>query len=168
MTLSTKITASLTATLTDALDLSTATDPLSYTARTTMTSGTGANQADMLWHDRRTIAASSDEDLDLAGSLVDGLGNTQTFARVKLLMVSAAAANTNNVNVTSDGSAGVPGLFLALGDGVVVRPGGLFLWVAPDATAAAVTASTGDLLNVANSSSGSTVTYDVVIIGASA
>jgi hypothetical protein len=168
MALNTKFATSVTATLTDALDLSTASDPLAYTARTTLTSGTGANQADMLWHDRRTLAASADEDLDLAGVLVNGLGDTQTFARVKGILVAASSANTNNCNVTSDASAGVPGLFLALGDGVVVRPGGLFLWIAPDATAAVVTATTGDLLNVANSSGSTSVTYDVVIIGASA
>lgn len=168
MTLSTKIVTSLVATLTDALDLSTATDPLSYTKRTTLTSGTGANQADMLWHDTRTVTASSNEDLDLAGVLVNALGDTQTFARVKVLMVSAAAANTNTVNVTSKATNGVPGLFLALGDGIVVRPGGMFLWTASDATGAVVTAATGDLLNVANSGAGSSVTYDVVIIGASA
>lgn len=168
MTLSTKIVTTLVATLTDALDLSTATDPLTYTKRTTLTSGTGANQADMSWHDTRTLSASADEDLDLAGVLVNALGDTQTFARIKAVMVTAAAANTNNCNVTSDGTAGVPGLFLALGDGIVVRPGGTFLWVAPDATGAVVTATTGDLLNVANSAGSTSVTYDVVIIGASA
>lgn len=168
MTLNTKIVTSLVATLNEALDLSTATDPLALTQRTTLLSGTGANQADMSWHDTRTISASGDEDLDLAGVLVNAFGDTQTFARVKAVMVTAAAANTNNCNVTSDGSAGVPGLFLALGDGIVVRPGGTFLWVAPDATGAVVTATTGDLLNVANSSSGSSVTYSIVIIGASA
>ena len=45
---------------------------------------------------------------------------------------------------------------------------GKFIWVAPDATGIAVTASTGDLITVTNSSSGTAVTYDVVIIGASA
>jgi hypothetical protein len=168
MALTTKFVTTLVGTLTDALDLSTATDPLSYTKRTTLTSGTGANQADMMWHDTRTLSASADEDLDLAGVLVNGLGDTQTFARVKGLLVAAASGNTNNCNVTSYGSAGVPGLFLALGDGVVVRPGGLFLWTSPDATGAVVTAATGDLLNVANSSGSTSVTYDVVIIGASA
>jgi hypothetical protein len=168
MALSTRLSLSLIATLTDALGLSSPADALAYTSLIKLATGTGANQANMLWHDRRTVAASTDEDLDLAGVLVDGLGDTQTFARVKALLVAADDGNTNNVNVTADGSAGVPGLFLALGDGVVVRPGGLFLWVAPDATAAVVTATTGDIINVANSGSGTGVTYDVIIIGASA
>lgn len=167
MALSTKIVAALTATLTDALDLSTASDPLAYTQRTTLTSGTAANQADMLWHDRRTLTASATEDLDLAGVLVNALGDTQTFARVKGFMVTAAAANTNNVQVTRPAANGVP-LFIAAGDGVNVRPGGMLFMVAPDATGYAVTAATGDLITVTNSGAGTSVTYDVVIIGASA
>lgn len=167
MALTTKFVTQVTSTLTDALDLSTVTDPLAYTQRTTLTSGTAANQADMLWHDRRTLAASATEDLDLAGVLVNGLGDTQTFARVKGFLVFAAAANTNNVQVTRPAANGVP-LFIAAGDGVNVRPGGTLLIIAPDATGYAVTAATGDLLTFTNSGAGTTVTYDVVIIGASA
>ena len=71
------------------------------------------------------------------------------------------------MRVTRPASNGVP-LFLAASDGLDVKPGGCFLWLAPDATGVAVTAGTGDLINIANSSSGTSVTYDVVIIGASA
>jgi len=38
---------------------------------------------------------------------------------------------------------------------------------AADATTYAVTAGTGDLLKVANSAGGTSVTYDIVIIGSS-
>jgi hypothetical protein len=58
-------------------------------------------------------------------------------------------------------------LFLAASDGIDVQPGGVFLWVAPT-TGVTVTAATGDILNIDNSSSGTSVTYDVVIIGTSA
>jgi hypothetical protein len=167
MALSTKLTTSLVATLTDALDLSTASDPLSYATTYNLTSGTGASQADMLWHDRRTLSASATEDLDLAGVLVNGLGDTQTFARIKMVVVGAASGNTNNVNVTRPASNGVP-LFLAASDGIPVRPGGMFLWVATDATAVAVTAGTGDLLTFTNSAGSTSVTYDIILIGASA
>lgn len=167
MALTTKIDAKLVATLTDALDLSTVSDPLTIEKALRWASGTGANQADMLWHDRRTLAASATENLDLAGVLVNGLGDTVTFARIKAVFVLAAAANTNNVNVIREGTNGVP-LFLALGDGIPVRPGGLFLWAAGDATAVVVTASTGDLLTVTNSGAGSAVTYDIAVVGATA
>lgn len=132
-----------------------------------LTSGTGSNQADLIFHDQRTLAASGTEDLDLAGSLTDAYGTTLTFARIKAIMVTAASGNTNNVQVTRPASNGVP-LFLAAGDGIPVLPGGVFLWVAPNAAGVAVTAGTGDLLTFTNSAGTTSVTYDVVIIGASA
>lgn len=155
------------ASLTNPLDLSTPVDELDLTFRDTLENGTGADQGNMCWHDTRTLAASANEDLDLAGSLTNAFGATQTFARIKLVMVLARAANTNNVRVTRPASNGVP-LFLAASDGIDVRPGGAFVWYAPDATGVAVTAGTGDLINVANSSGSTSVTYDVVIIGSSA
>ncbi len=149
------------------LDLLTRSAPLSLSKRIRLSSGTGLDAADMLWTDTRTLAASGTEDLDLAGSLTGAFGNTLTFARVKAVIISAAAGNTNNVNVTRPASNGAP-LFMAAGDGIAVRPGGVFAWVAPDATAVAVTAGTGDLITVTNSAGSTSVSYDVVIIGASA
>jgi hypothetical protein len=167
MALTTRLSLSLLATLTDALDLSTATDRLDYLKNIELATGTAANQSDMLWHDRRTLSASATENLDFAASLTNGLGDTQTFARIKAFIVYAATGNTNNVNVIREGTNGVP-LFLAAGDGIAVRPGGLFVAVAPDATAYAVTASTGDLVTFTNSAGSTSVTYDVIVIGASA
>ncbi|QFQ97456.1 hypothetical protein F9278_15930 [Streptomyces phaeolivaceus] len=167
MTLSTSLSLSLRSTLSSALDLVTPQAPLDYSASVALASGVGANQADKIFADTRTLAASATEDLDLAGVLSDPLGAALTFARVKAVLIRAAAGNTNNVQVTRPASNGVP-LFLAAGDGLAVRPGGLFLWVAPDATGVAVTAGTGDLLTLTNSAGSTSVTYDVVIIGASA
>lgn len=167
MALSTNLLVKLDATLTSALDLVTASVPLTISDRTRLTSGTGLGAADMLWSDTRTLAASATEDLDLAGSLTGPLGTTLTFARVKLVYVTAAAANTNNVNVTRVATTGIP-MFLADGDGISVRPGGTFLAVAPDATGYAVTATTDDTISFTNSAGSTSVTYSVVIIGASA
>lgn len=167
LSLSTDLTVRLAATLTNPADLSTPTDALIKSTVFNWTSGTGANQGDRRFHDQRTLSASATEDLDLAGSLTDVFGNTITFARIKLVMVTAAAANTNNVNVTRPAANGVP-LFLAAGDGIPIRPGGGNIWWAPDSTGVAVTAGTGDLLTFTNSAGSTSVTYDVVIIGASA
>jgi hypothetical protein len=167
MALATDLSVRLAATLTNPLDLSTPADALVKAVTLALTSGTGASQANMMWHDQRTLSASATENLDLAGSLTNAFGTTQTFARIKLVLVSAAAANTNNVNVIREGTNGVP-LFLALGDGIPVRPGGVFLWAATDSTSVAVTAGTGDLLTVTNSAGSTSVTYDIIIIGASA
>jgi len=167
MTLVSDLTVKAACTLSRTLDLGAVSAPLSLTERIRLASGTGADQADLLFHDTRTLAASATEDLDLAGSLTDALGTSLTFARIKGLIVAAAAGNTNNVNVTRPASNGVP-LFLAASDGIPVRPGGVFAWFAPDATAVAVTGGTGDLLTFTNSAGSTSVTYDVVIVGASA
>lgn len=167
MALTTNLLVELGAELTSALDLVTVTAPLALSTRTRLSSGTGLAAADMAWSDTRTLSASGTEDLDLAGSLTGPFGSSLTFARIKLLYVTALAANTNNVNIIRPASNGVP-LFLAAGDGVPVKPGGSFLWVAPDATGVPVTAATGDLITFTNSGGTTGVTYSVVIIGASA
>jgi hypothetical protein len=165
MSLSVRALLQLTATLTSASDLTTAEAPVSIGKQQNFTNGAGADQADLIWTDRRTVAASSTDSLDLAGSLTDVFGATLTFARIKLIYVSAASGNTNNVNVTRPASNGVP-LFLAAGDGIAVKPDGAFVWIAPDASGVAVTASTGDLIDIVNSGAGSSVTYDIVVVGA--
>src|SRR5688572_14836683 len=99
MALSTELSVRLAGTLTSSLDLSTPADALVHATKMILTSGTGANQADMMWHDTRTLGASASENLDLAGSLTNAFGTTQTFARIKMVLVTAASANTNNVNV---------------------------------------------------------------------
>ena len=167
MALSLTVKAGIRGNHTKALDLGTADLPIDVLANIALADGTGANQADRIFTDTRTLAASATEDLDLAGSLTDAYGATITMARIKAILVKAASGNTNNVNVSRPASNGVP-LFLAASDGIAVLPGGAFLWVAPNAAGVAVTAGTGDLLTFTNSSSGTSVTYDVVIVGSSA
>ncbi|MCW2767774.1 MAG: hypothetical protein JWO11_3733, partial [Nocardioides sp.] len=86
---------------------------------------------------------------------------------IKMIVVFAASGNTNNVNVVQPASNGVP-LFLAAGDGVAVKPSGMFVWYDPSAAGVVVTPATGDLLNLVNSGAGTSVTYDIHIVGASA
>lgn len=133
-----------------------------------LTSGTGANQADRIFADTRTIAASGTDPLDLAGVLVDAVGTTMTLLRAKLLYVAASAANSNNVVVGGAGANAFINWVGAAAHTVNVRPGGFLCLYAPDAVAYAVTAATGDILNIANSGAGTSVTYDVVIMGSSA
>jgi len=130
------------------------------------TDGAGAGQANVLFSDTRTLAASANEDLDLSGSLLGLLGNTAAFARVKGIIIVAAAANTNNVVVQRPASNGAP--FVDAEEKLFpdVRPGGVAMWLDPGATGVALTASSADLINIANSSSGTSVTYDIYVIGA--
>ncbi|MFE7273038.1 hypothetical protein [Streptomyces sp. NPDC057623] len=162
----TRVEVKLTATQTKPDDLSVPQDAIEYLKALSFTDGAGAGAANLVFHDKRTLAASATENLDLAGVLSDKFGTALTFARIKAVLVVAAAANTNNVQVTQPAANGVPGVFLAAGDGVSVQPGGAFLWVAPSAAGAVVTAGTGDLLTATNSAAGTSVTYDVLILGA--
>lgn len=148
------------------LDLQTGSAPGLIKKIYSFADGAGVNAANRAFFDRRTLSASATESLDLAGSLVDAFGSTITWARVKVLAVTAASANTNNVIVGGTGSNGFINWVSDATDAIVVRPGGMFVLVATDATGYAVTAATGDLLKIANSSSGTSVTYDIAIIGA--
>ncbi|HEX4816703.1 MAG TPA: hypothetical protein VFV66_28510 [Nonomuraea sp.] len=157
----------LDAEITSSLDLTTPTSALSVARQLRLAQGTGAGQADMIWSDKVTIAASGTQAIDLAGSLTGPLGGTLTFVKLKMIVVAAVPGNTNNVNVVSDATNG-PLLFLAKGDGIPVKPGGLFVWFDPSAAGVPITAGTGDLINLVNSAAGTPVTADVVIVGASA
>ncbi|MFE0132395.1 hypothetical protein ACFWY6_12605 [Streptomyces sp. NPDC059037] len=169
MGLSASLSVAATVSQTKALDLTTVADPLMFRRAVNLTDGTAAGKADKVFHDRRTLAASATEDLDLAGVLLDAFGAAITFVRVKGLFISAAAANSNNVVVGNATSNGWATLLNATGT-LTLRPGASVGAIAgpADATAYAVTAATGDLLKIANSGAGSAVTYDIVIVGASA
>lgn len=132
------------------------------------TSGTGANQIDLLWTDQRTLSASTGEDLDLAGSLTDAFGTTLTFASIKVIYVFSAAANGDNLLVGGAATNAVSTIFSDTSDELVLAPGGTVLITNPSATGYAVTASTADLLRIENSDSGASATYDIIIAGDSA
>jgi len=167
MSLTTALLVAINATLEGSNDLGTPSFPLSVSNRDDIANGTGLSQADLIFSDQRTISASGNEDLDLAGSLTDPLGSTLTFATVKAIYVRASSDNTNNVEVKPAASNGFDGPFADASDTLAIPPGGTLLLTAP-VSGWSVTAGTGDLLNIANSGAGTGVTYDIVIIGTSA
>jgi len=166
MAFNAKVAVSLLANLTGSGDLAT---PLTKTERlleAVFAEGAGANQANRIWHDQRTLTASSTEDLDLSGSaLLDPYGVAVAFARVKLIAVIAAAGNTNNVLLGGVANGLSTWLAPQTTGTLAVRPGAWVVHCDPSATGMAVTAGTADLLHVANSAGGSSVTYDIYIAG---
>lgn len=168
MPLTTRLSVLLNAVQTAQKDLQPVRSPLDYSKAMQMATGTAANQADLLWSDTRTIAASGTDPLDLAGSLIDALGATLTFARVKGLIIAAAAGNVNDVVLGGAASNGFVSWVGDPTDKVKVKPGGLLVLMSPGATSYPVTAATADQLLIANGGGTTSVTYDVVIIGASA
>jgi hypothetical protein len=149
-------------------DIAAPSQPFAKRAAALLTTGTSADQADLVFADTRTLAASATENLDLAGSLVDAFGNTLTFVEVCAILIVASDANTNDVVVGGAASNAFSGIFGDATDKLVVKPGGMALIAAPVNPAYAVVAATGDILKVANSAGGTGVTYDIVIIGRSA
>lgn len=155
-------------TLTKALDLASVASPLQFGKSIALANGVGANQADKIFHDIRTINASSNDDLDLAGVLVDAVGDALTFVKVKMIVVVADSANVNNVIVGGAGATQMVGPFGANTHTVAVAPGGLFAVARADATGWAVGAGATDIFRVTNGGAGTSVTYSIVIVGTSA
>lgn len=148
-----------------AVGLTTIDNPVTKDYTQNLSSGTGANQASDIFQDNRTIAASSSENLDLSGTLTNAFGVTLNFTKIKAIIIHANSANTNNVQVGGAASNAFVNWVADATDIINIRPGGTLILVAPDATGYGVTASTGDILKVANSSSGTSVNYDVIILG---
>lgn len=136
--------------------------------------GVVAGAADLEYLAERSIAASSNDDVDLAGVLLTGLGQTITMAKLKALFIlnrprdPAAAANVSDLTI---GGAANP--FIAAFGGVAasrigpIKPGGFLLLGASDlAGIGAVTAATADLLRIANGAGG-TANYVLGLIGTS-
>lgn len=151
--------------LTAALDLEAVSSKLAKSLTLSLSDGSGANQASQIFSDTRTLAASTNENLDLNGPLLNALGQAVALTKVRFLAVFAAAANVNDVIVGGAASNGFISPFGAATDTVKVKPGGCFLLAAPDANGLSVTAATADLLKIANGGAGSTVTYDIIVIG---
>lgn len=160
-----RVGASVAASFASTVDLGTVTHDVAWSPSYNFTDGTGANQAKVIVTDTRTLAASASEDLDLAGGMTDAFGNAITFAKVKAIAVQAAAGNTNDVVIGGASATQVSTIFGDVSDTIKVKPGGLMLLVAPDANGYSITAGTADLLKIANSSSGTGVTYTITVIG---
>ena len=106
MALSTNLRVNIGAKQTSTLDLGSAEGNIAKAVAINLASGTAAGQADRIFSDTRTLAASANEDLDLAGGgLTDAFGAALTFVKVKGMLIVAAAGNTNNVIVGGAASA---------------------------------------------------------------
>ena len=129
--------------------------------------GTAANQADLVFSDQRTLALSTSENLDLAGSLSSVYGATLTFVKVKMIYVKAKSDNGGNIIVGGAAANAFVGPFANSSDKVEIPAGGLFM-VSDATTGWTVTAATGDILKIENDDGAAEGTYDIIIVGTSA
>lgn len=167
MSLSGSIALQIQGVLSSSRDLGSASVGETLASRITITDGAGANQATQAWGDTRTLAAATAEDLDLSGSLTNGLGSTVTLTRIMALMITAASANPSTITI-GDAAANAWEGWCAAGSTVSLRPGGCMILVAPDAAGYVVTAGTGDLLQVENDDADDPATYSILILGSQA
>lgn len=167
MPLSTIIETRVNAALTGAADLGTTKYEQDQSSRFQWDNGVGANQADVIWSDERTVTTGATDSIDVAGALTAMLGGTLAMARVKAIRVrnsnAAGTPNTTNISLTRPATNGVP-IFAAAGDAIPIHPGGEVLIVAPSAGGYPVTAGTGDLIDIVNAA-GASATYRIEIIG---
>ena len=132
-----------------------------------LTSGVGANQADTVFSDNRSLAASANETLDLSGgALKDDLGAPANFAKVKAILIIASKTNVNNLVVGAAASNPFVGPLGGTAPTITIPPGGFVMlaapangWNSPDGVA--------DQLKIANGGAGTPVDYDVHILGTS-
>lgn len=157
--------ASIKGALSVARDGGSASFPVDEGVSRSVENGTGAGQANAVYVDDFSIAASGTMDIDLAGALTDALGGALVFTAIKEILVKANSTNTNNV-VIGAGTSPFVGGNAAGSQTFAVKPGG-FYHVGEGYSAAgwAVGAGASDILRLANSGAGTPVTGTIVIIG---
>lgn len=129
-------------------------------------SGTGTDQTDLVWSDRRTLASSANDVLDIRGGVTDTFGSSVSMAKVcALLMYNRDQTDGEDFRIGADATNGWAGAWLDASDRNRVPAGGLFLWVDPNGQAAA--AGSSDELYVENNGSTSN-DYDIFVSGKSA
>lgn len=165
MALNGSLSVSLAALYTALLDIGSANYPIGYNPGFVFTDGSGANQANKVFTDTRTLAASANESLDLNGVLTDAFGQVLNFTKIRMLLITADPTNVNDVIVGGAASNGFISHVGAATHTNTIKPGGMMLLVAPDVNGYAVTAGTADLLKVANSAGTTGVNYTIAILG---
>lgn len=130
-----------------------------------LTFGTGSGQANKFYFASRTVATVTADNLDLAGTLADGLGNTVTFTALKLMVFAVSSPDGTKTLRIGPRNQSNPFQGPWGGTGATVYQDLTHHWYDyRPVTGHTVTAGTGDTLGVYNPSAGS-VTYTVLLAG---
>lgn len=144
-----------------AIDLATTLDELKIDANHDWTFGTGANQANLLFHDSRSTDDTGETiDVYAGGSEKNAFGDALTMEAIKLLYVK----NTHATLTLEILGTAVTGLDIVAdpSDIIELPPGGIFLWTCP--TAAGIVTTTNLSLKFACKTA-ATITFDVAMLG---
>lgn len=138
--------------------------PISESLIKSIGNGIGLDQANAVYIDEFSIAASGSLNIDLSGTLVDRLGNPVVFTAIKEILVIADAANVNDL-VYGNGATPFIGPLNVGTATVSLKPGNDFHVTNYSAAGWAVVAATADILKLANGGAGTPVTGTIVIVG---
>jgi len=144
--------------------LTTVKDDLGANWSIEFTDGTGADEADTIWHDSRSLVDDANEVIDVNdGSFYDAFGTAITMDIVKLIAIKNTSADASLLIGGSTTSQ--MGLFSDISDVFVLPPGGKFIYSAPDATGLATTEGYSRLNLTHNGGGSSALVYQIVIVG---
>ena len=132
----------------------------------TAESGTGTDQADLVWSDTRSVTSGTPDDLDLRGVLASALNSGINFVKITGILIRNKSTTSGQFLTVGNGAnPAFTNLFGAGAHTVTAQPGGAFAWYSPIDPMTTV-AATGDILRVAAATG--TVSYEIVIIGRTA
>lgn len=146
----------------NALDLGDAPERLHQTFTQQYTNGTGVNQVQIQWHDRRTLLFGEVETLDLQALSGTPFG-TATFTKVKeLIIINLATITAYTLLIGGAATNEFTDIVSAAGDKIKVRmSGGLRMW---SPGAGFTVDGTHKNLKITNDAVGD-ITYDIILIG---
>ena len=166
MSLTAQVYAQINATETKTPNVGSATATQNVGASFMLQNGTGVSKADLCFTDKRQIAASATDTLDLNGVLSDVFGSVIDAAKIKAIMISADAGNLGKLTLSGVASHAFNGPLSGTNPAVDINPGGILLYADPN-TGWVVTPSTGDTIQLVNSAA-QVANYEIAIIAASA
>jgi hypothetical protein len=125
-----------------------------------LTNGTGANQAQVVWSDSRTLPLAADDTPDIR-ALTDDRG-TVSFSAVKLIYIKNTGAVALNLIGNGDWNTGPQKLPDT--SNYEIPAGGV--WLATNPTAAGWAATgVSKWITITNQSSSTATSYEIIIIG---
>lgn len=169
-TLAVDVKASLAWLLSESLPLSTVIDHAALEYEQSLADGTAADQADVLWHDERSLAGSANDDLDLTDLAIAVFGGSLavSFAKVKaILLVNTSTTSGDLLRVGGAGATAFSAPFAGDDDAVVEVGADSPLLLVNKKDGWSVTPSTAHVLRISNPGANA-ITYRMVIVGTSA
>lgn len=127
-------------------------DPVMLALQTLFQNGTGAGQVNKQIHRDVDIADGVTHTYDLASGLTDSFGDAVAMTAAKILVFQ----NDGAVNLELNGSSGLTPL-------MTVRPGGIVVVIAPDATGYPTAGGNGQM--TVQNASGAAGSYRFVVAG---